>query len=140
MNNFFIWLTFIIVALVVELGTPGLFYFLSFAIGAAAAAGADFLGYVLLTQCCVCLGVTLAAGFLLYSVVRKSLAIKTTPTNNDALIGQKALVLETITPERAGTAKIYGEIWLARTQNTNAISPGEMATIVGIEGCHLIVQ
>jgi hypothetical protein len=41
-NTLFLWATIIILALLIELGTPGLFYFLSLAIGSAAAA---FLSY-----------------------------------------------------------------------------------------------
>ncbi|RKW71121.1 NfeD family protein [Galactobacter caseinivorans] len=54
-------------------------------------------------------------------------------TNVDRLIGAAALVLEP-TSRLAGTAKIDGETWSARSEDQGPLAPGTHAVVLRIEG------
>lgn len=138
-NTLFLWATVIIIALLIEAGAPGLFYFLSLAFGSAAAATVSYYGFDLLAQLSACLAVSCISLVLLRSLVKRN---KTTdlPTNMHALVGQKVVVLENISNTQAGTIKIYGDTWLARDKNNQEIPAGTQVIIVDIQGCHLIVK
>lgn len=56
-----------------------------------------------------------------------------TLTNIDRLIGADALVLEPIS-RLAGTAKIEGEVWTARSEDQSLLQPGTHAVVVRISG------
>ena len=66
---------------------------------------------------------------------------KSEKTNVDALIGQTAIVTESISNNRAsGTARIGGMFWSARSENGADISEGSLVTIERIDGVKLIVS
>ncbi len=138
-NTLFLWATIIIIALLIETGAPGLFYFLSLAVGSAAAAFLSYNGYDILAQLGCCFIVSCVTLLVLRYVVAHD-STKDLPTNMHALIGQKARVIDAITTDKAGTVKIYGDIWLAREKNNHEVSNGHEVTIVDIQGCHVIVK
>lgn len=138
-NTLFLWTTIIIIALLIEAGAPGLFYFLSLAFGSAAAAFASYFNYDITAQLALCLAVSCLTLVVLRLIIARSNK-HPLPTNMHALIGQKVLISEDITPEKAGTAKIYGDIWLVREKNNHAIQAETEVTIVDVQGCHLIVK
>ena len=63
-------------------------------------------------------------------------------TNAESLIGQKAVVLETIdTLHGVGRAEVNGMEWSAKTDEADVIiEAGEIVTIEGIQGVKLIVK
>ena len=63
------------------------------------------------------------------------------PTNADRVVGQSALVTETISDRnQSGQVKVLGQIWSARTDDTaNEIPAGSEVRVVRIEGVKLIV-
>ncbi len=138
-NTLFLWATIIIIALLIEAGAPGLFYFLSLAIGSAAAALLSYYGFDLFAQLALCFAVScITLVFLRYLVKHDS--TENLPTNTHALIGQKARVIEAISQDQAGSIKIYGDTWLAREKNNHEVPAGHEVTIVDVQGCHLIVK
>jgi|GEM_PF-4492054 membrane protein implicated in regulation of membrane protease activity len=138
-NTLFLWATLIILALLIEMGAPGLFYFLSLAIGSSGAAVLSYLNFDITTQLAGCLVISLLALIVLrYAVSRDS--TNALATNTHALIGQKTLVIEQIAPDKPGLVKIYGDTWLAREKNNHDVAIGEEVTIIDIQGCHLIVR
>jgi len=70
-------------------------------------------------------------------VIKNHLNITTTKTNIDSLIGKKALVIKSITPNHCGQIKIFGEIWRAEAEEE--IKASEKVKIVGVEGVTLKV-
>ena len=64
------------------------------------------------------------------------------PTNADRVIGQTALVTESISDRnQTGQVKVLGQIWSARTDDTaDEIPAGSQVHVVRIEGVKLIVS
>lgn len=63
-------------------------------------------------------------------------------TGTDALIGERAQVLERIANDEAtGVARIGGEVWTARAfDDDRVIEPGEQVTVVQIRGATALVD
>ena len=53
--------------------------------------------------------------------------------------GRLAVVLETVTPT-AGSVRIGGETWSARTDSHDVLAPGEHATVLDIDGATAVVE
>lgn len=138
-NTLFLWTTIIIVALLIEAGTPGLFYFLSLAVGSASAAILAYYDYDLVTQLGSCFIISCLTLLMLRYIITHN-PVTELPTNMQALIGQKARVIEPIMADKAGTVKMYGDIWLAREEHNGQVEGGHEVTIVDVQGCHLIVK
>lgn len=138
-NTLFLWATVIIIALLIEAGTPGLFYFLSLAFGSAAAAFLSYCNFSILEQLGCCFTVSCFTLVILRYMIKHDIT-KELPTNMHALIGQKAAVIEPISTDKAGTIKVYGDIWLAREKNNHEVPSGHHVTIVDVQGCHVIVK
>jgi len=138
-NTLFLWATIIIIALLIEAGAPGLFYFLSLAVGSAAAAFLSYSDFDILAQLGCCFIVSCVTLLVLRYLVKHD-NTKELPTNMHALIGQKARVIEPISMNQAGSVKIYGDTWLAREKNDHEVPSGHEVTIVDVQGCHVIVK
>ena len=124
-----------------EMGSPGLFYFLSFFFGSLLTAFATIYYDSLITQSLVFLGGTLAALGILKFWVRTRLQSteKDHQTNVYALQGKHGIALSSITPEKSGVVKVGGEVWSARTIRST-ISDGDSVKVTAIQGSHLIVE
>jgi len=62
-------------------------------------------------------------------------------TNAESLIGQKAVVKETIdTIQATGRVEVNGMEWSAKTEETEAIEADTVVIIKGIQGVKLIVE
>ena len=134
------WLVAALLLLLSEIGTPGLFYFLSFAAGACGAAMAAFLGAGIYVQCTIGL-IVAALTFLVMRVYVKKPQVKPHhKTNIDALMHQEAVVIEPIEPRKPGRIKIKGEEWPAVTNTGYVLHKGTVVMIVGLEGNKLIVR
>ncbi len=80
-------------------------------------------------------GITLARPAL----VRRMHAVDHVKTNVDALLGSKALVINTVTAHE-GQVKVNGEIWSARSYDeTEVLEPGRTVTIMSISGATAVV-
>lgn len=138
-NTLFLWAALLIVTLLIELGAPGLFYFLSLALGSAGAALLSYYNFDFTWQLAACLAISCAAVIVLRFFVSREKEI-TLPTNMQALIGIQTMVLEPITATHPGLIKIYGDMWLAREKHNQPVAAGDEVTVVDIQGCHLIVK
>ena len=61
-------------------------------------------------------------------------------TGVDAMIGQEAIVTESIAPGGVGYVKLYGDRWAARSFNEKEIAKGEAVVITKIEGNKVWVE
>jgi membrane protein implicated in regulation of membrane protease activity len=62
-------------------------------------------------------------------------------TNADAVIGEQAIVTERICNiENKGLVKVRGQIWSARSADGIDFEPGEIVSVISIEGVKLICR
>ncbi|MDQ5890528.1 MAG: hypothetical protein QG604_402 [Candidatus Dependentiae bacterium] len=132
-----LWLISGVVLLLVELMTPGLFFFISFAFGCLFGALAAWLGYSFAIQATSALVVAL----IQFNGMRRSLRQFTNtvqaPTNTQALLGKRTVVITAITPHSNGTVKVGGETWTASSEFTCAV--GSVVKVLRVEGNRVIV-
>jgi len=134
---FYLWLAIMLATLLLEMGHPGLFFFLSFACGSGAAALTAYLEWSLTSQIILFLLVTVLNIVFLKKIAHK-LHHPETRTNMQALIGNHALVIKTITPMVPGQVKINGEIWTARSIN-HTFEIDSTVIVSRVIGSHVIV-
>lgn len=86
----------------------------------------------------------IASGILILftkQLVNRYISDKTVPTNANSLIGKKAIVLSDInTIEGIGQVKVNGEIWSAKTEESDIIKQGTEVEIEKIDGVKLLVK
>lgn len=132
-NSWALWLALMLVFLAVEMLSLDLWFAMlaGGALGAVVSAllPVPFWGQVL-TFAIVALALILG---LRPVAVRHLRRPSGTLTNIDRLIGVDALVLEPIS-RLAGTAKIEGEVWTARSEDQSLLQPGTHAIVVRISG------
>jgi membrane protein implicated in regulation of membrane protease activity len=133
------WLIVALIFILLEIGHPGLFLFLSFSAGALVSAGISALGSDLMPQIIGFFVSTVAAFFILTTWVKKT-SPHTPKTNVYALQGKKGIVIAEINPTAPGSVKVAGEIWSARAAQEDAtISVDTIVEIITVRGVHLIV-
>lgn len=133
-----VWVAVIIVASVVESMTLTLVS-VWFIPSAAVSLILSFFGVGV--GCQVLVFAVLSAVLILLSrtIFKEVLRIKPVATNADALIGERAVVTETISNLReTGAVKVRGLSWTARSTDDAEIAEGEIVHIVRIEGVKLI--
>lgn len=135
----YIWLIVSLIFLFVELSTPGLFFFITFAIGCVFAAVIGFAGYSFVMQC-----LALLLGFILSFILLKRFVgkrdSKRVPTNVNALVGKKGVVIKTISTPSGGLVKVGGEIWSAQSIDEIEIVKDQKIEVVSVRGNRLIVK
>lgn len=137
----FVWLGLLVLFLAVEFATAQLTT-VWFAAGALvslllASFGVDNLAI----QIIVFTLVSLVSLILTRPLVKKWTRAKKQPTNADMVIGEEAVVTETISnTDGKGLAKVNGAIWSARSADDSIIPAGKTVTVRKIEGVKLIVE
>jgi membrane protein implicated in regulation of membrane protease activity len=143
MVDFYAWLVAGLIFLILEMGHPGLFFWLSFSIGSFIAAALTWYA---------CTWYVVMVGFLAGSLVAiaslkyfiRSVAHQDpeahTLTNTDALIGKIGIVTVAITGDQPGRVRIGGEVWSARAGHVGSINVGAHVTVVAVSGSHVIVK
>ncbi len=135
----YIWLMIAIGFLLLEIGHPGLFLFLSFCFGGVAAFIACFVNASLTAQLVTFL-VTSFALFLILSKFSYKFEATQTKTNVYALQGKKAVVITAITSFRPGQIKYNGQVWTARAVGKEKIEKDTIVQIEHIQGVHALVK
>ncbi|MFH5877603.1 NfeD family protein [Arthrobacter sp. NA-172] len=137
-NWWALWLTVFLAFAVVEMLTLNLFFIM---LGGGALAGlvADFAGADLWLQVVVfCIVSLLMVAFVRPVAVRH---LRKGPyelaTNVDRLIGQSALVMESVSAT-AGLVKIGGDVWSARSA-AGVIDAGQTVQVTRIDGATAVV-
>ena len=135
------WLIMFAVLLVIEILTMGLTT-IWFAGGAIVAFVLAYVGFGLPVQIIVFLLVSIALLVLTRPIAMKFFNQERQKTNAESLIGQNAVVLETIdTLHGVGRAEVNGLEWSAKTDDAAMIiEAGEVVNIEGIQGVKLIVK
>lgn len=137
-NWWALWLTVFLAFAVVEMLTLDLFFIM---LGGGALAGllADFAGAEFWLQIVVfCVLSLLMIAFVRPIALRH---LRKGPsdqrTNIDRLIGESALVMETVSSS-AGLVKIGGDVWSARSEN-GVLNAGQRVVVSAIDGATAVV-
>lgn len=141
----YFWLIVSILFLFAEISTPGLFFFIAFAMGSSVAAVSAFLSFSFMTQCVV----ALVSSILFFGILRHYFSSKSksenAETNVDALKGQKGVVLKEVQTNELGQnslgrVKVGGEEWPAQTVDNVMLQKGAVVVVVKVQGNRLIVK
>lgn len=138
-----LWVIFVIAACALAAGemTNTSFYLAPFAAGCLVAAAVDGAG----GSAAASVATLVVASTLLFVFVRPIARRHTqlpplARTGVDALVGQRATVLETVGGAAPGTVKLGGEVWTARpTVEGHTIPAGARVEVVAIDGATALV-
>ena len=135
------WLILFGVLLLIEILTLGLAT-IWFAAGALVACLMAALNLPLLVQVIAFLAVSILMLIFTRPIMTKHLNAKTTKTNAESLIGQKARVLLPVNNLKSeGQVMVGGMEWMARsTKDEVTFQKDEMVRIAGISGVKLMIE
>ncbi|MBP6870089.1 NfeD family protein [Candidatus Babeliales bacterium] len=142
-NSTFLWFGLIFFFLFLEMGHPGLLYFLSFSCGAFCALMATLYDLSMGLQLVAFLaGTCVALGFVHFYVKAKKNQLQSPGhrSNLDALIGKKITVFVSKQDSKVWQAHVAGQIWLVKSVHHEPLEDGQQAVIVDVQGCHLRVD
>lgn len=135
-----VWLVALVLFAVLEGATIGLVS-IWFSVGALVSLVASVMGADIMVQCCIFLGVSLASLLVIRPMAQKHVKRISVPTNSDRVIGQEAIVTQTIDNVRGvGAVKVFGQPWMARSEDDSVISAGDHVKVLRIEGVKLYVE
>lgn len=124
--------------IVAEVLTGG-FVMIMLGLGALAAAGVAALDESIWVEVAVFAGVSVALTTLARPVLKRRLHTAHVPTNVDALLGDRAIVVSTV-DANGGKIKLRGELWSARAYDeTEVLEPGRRVTVMTISGATAVV-
>ena len=135
------WLVLFVILIIIEIFTMGLTT-IWFAGGSLLAFILAYVGFGLPVQIIVFLLASIILLVLTRPIAVKFFNKERQKTNEDSLIGQKAVVLERVdTLHGTGRAEVNGMEWSAKTDELEEIiEVGTIVTIEGIQGVKLIVK
>lgn len=135
------WLIFSGACLITEIFTVGFLLFFP-GIGAVLACIAALLGATITVQVILfVVSTTLMILFLRPIVTKVFKTDKHTPTNSDALVGRRGIVLKEISGKLGvGQIKVSGEIWSAISDSDTPIKPDAEVLVEKIIGVKLLVS
>ena len=135
-----VWLVLMIILLVIEGVVPGLVS-IWFAIGALGGMATAALGGDLWVQIAVFLALSALSLLLFKPLSKKMFLNKVSRTNADRVLGENALVTETVDNALAkGQVRVDGQIWSARSAHDVVIPEGTEVRVLRIEGVKVIVE
>ncbi len=138
-----IWFIIGIVLLLLEFGLPGLIVFF-FGLGACITAGVCLFWPISLNTQLIVFILTSVLSLALLRKWFKSIFIGHTSSKQELsedladLVGQKAVVLEKITPKLPGKVELHGTDWQAQAEEE--IEAGAVVVVTGKEGLTLNVK
>ncbi len=135
-----LWTLAIVVFLIFEASTFQ-FVCIWFAGGALGALICSLFNLNIWIQLSVFFAITIILLLCTKKVVRKLKEGSGEKTNAEALIGQAAIITQSISDNNSsGEAKIQGQMWSARSLDGNDIPEGSIVTVEKISGVKLIVK
>lgn len=134
------WLILVAVMLVIEIMTMGLTT-IWFGLGAAVAAIATYLGAPFWVQVALFSVISIVVMLLVRPFAMKVMDKNRTKTNIDEMLGDNAVVIETIdNRQEQGKVRYRGVEWLARATDSTVIPTGTGVKIEQVSGVKLIVS
>lgn len=142
-NSTLVWFSLIFFFLFLEMGHPGLLYFISFSCGALCSFVATLYGACVPSQLIVFIAGTcgaLLAVHCLVSTKKDQLQTPSHRSNLDALIGKKIIIIQSEHDSNVLQARVAGQLWLVRSMHDELLVSGQQVVIVSVQGCHLRVD
>lgn len=140
-EQFFFWLIISVIFFILEMGSPGLFFFISFGLGAIASAGVSLYVMSFVYQMAVFLCTSIGAFIFLRWWTKKYILKKhTILTNASALIGKQAQVIKPISCFQLGQVRVAGQVWSAKALDQSQITVGVIVEITDVKGAHVVVR
>jgi membrane protein implicated in regulation of membrane protease activity len=136
-----IWLIAAAVFAVGEMGSPGSFFLLPFAIGALLAAILAFLDVSVAVEWIVFLTASIATLIALRSVAhRLNRSVHDAGVGSRRMLGQSGVVLRDIPGAgELGLVRVDREEWRAESTDGSAIPSGSMVRVADVQGTRVIV-
>ena len=135
-----VWMIILVALVVGEAVTVGL-TFIWFAVGALGALLVCVLGASVFVQIAVFLLLSTLSLILVRPAAARLLKPGISPTNADRILGQTALVTQTIDNlAQSGQVKLSGQVWTARSENGQVIPEKTRVRILRIEGVKVVVS
>lgn len=141
-NMAYFWIVVALSFLLMEMGNPGLFFFISFCFGGISAAFSTVCGFSFVGQT----GIFFVSTLLWLAILQRLVVAKLSKgrphehTNVYALQGKRGVVVLSISEKNPGMVKVNGEKWAARSIQASCIEEGSMIEVVDMRGAHLIVK
>lgn len=140
MNTFFFaWLSISIIFLLFEIGHPGLFLYLSFFFGGLLAALVSMFSSSPVLQTVGFIGGSICALGILRFALKRTVEQRN-ETNVYALVGKRAVVVDTISNKAHGYVRVQNQLWMARSLDSQLLQKGEEVLVVDVRGAHVIVK
>ena len=134
-----VWLVAGFALIVAEVLSSG-FVLIMLGVGALVAAGFAALGAPIWLDVAVFAATSVALISLARPVLKRRLYTNHVPTNIDALLGDRAIVVSTV-DAHGGKIKLRGELWSARAYDeTQVLEPGQRVTVMTISGATAVVM
>jgi membrane protein implicated in regulation of membrane protease activity len=134
-----VWLVAGLLLIAAEVLTSG-FVLIMFGAGALVAAGFAALGAGPLLDVAAFAGTSVGLITVARPVLRRRLHTAHVPTNVEALVGDKAIVVSTV-DAHGGKIKLRGELWSARAfDETEVLQPGHAVRVMTISGATAVVM
>lgn len=136
-----VWLILAVLLAVGEMTTPGSFFLLPFAVGAAIAAVLAFLDVTVFAQWAVFLGVSVVAFAALRPVARRlDKQGHTDGVGSRRLIGATGVVVDAIDAGGSGLVRIGSEEWRAVADDDDAVAAGARVKVNDVRGTKVVVR
>ncbi len=133
------WTIAAVVFFIIEMITPSVFFFACLGLGALAAGVVAALTMIWWMPWMVFAGASMLFVIIIRPIAGRFMKKKYRPSNADALIGKKALVLEEINQAKSsGLVKIDGERWKAEARDI--IPVNSWVKVLKVDGTHLEVE
>ncbi|MFH1369290.1 MAG: NfeD family protein [Elusimicrobiota bacterium] len=132
------WMLIAAVLMVIEIVTPGSFFFACLSIGAISAGLISLLKVAAWVQWIVFITVSILTIYFVKPIAKKFFIPTAKKFNVDALIGKKVWVTEKIEPANMGMVKAGGALW--RAECDVAVEPNTWVEVTAVDGSHLIVK
>ena len=137
-NAFFVWLILSVLGFIFEMGHPGLFFFLSFSIGALLAAISTSCISSIATQVVILFIGTLLGFFMLKSWLKNHRDFVQDAQNTNVYALAKKCGSITFADGDIVQAKVDGQIWTVRSDDRFKV--GDNVQVLDVKGCKLIVK
>lgn len=136
-ENWLVWAVAAVVLVIVEIISPTMFFFICLGLGAGFASISTIF-HIAWLPWAVFMTVSFLSVIFSRPLVNKFMKTPSRPANVDALVDQKAYVLEDIKPTKNGRVKIEGEEWTA--ESSEEIPKDVWVKIIEIKGTRVVVQ
>ena len=135
-----LWLIVVAVMLIVEIFTMGLTT-IWFSLGAVVAAIASNMGASMWMQIILFAVVSVVVMLLVRPFAMKVMNKEKAKTNLDEMIGELAVVIETIDNQKEqGLVKFRGVEWMARSTDNSVIEKEQVVVVDSVSGVKLMVK